>query len=102
MALKISGAKSVPCKCGKVYGRQNGCSIKTRIKEHHQHVHLYHPKNSVVIEHSINLGHQLQLKNAIILANKMRKMDQIFRDVIEIEHHPNNMNREDDFSLSQA
>jgi hypothetical protein len=29
-------------------------------------------------------------------------MDKIFREVLEIESHPNNMNREDGFSLSKS
>jgi hypothetical protein len=53
-----------------------------------------------MIEHSINLGHQMQLESIIILAKKMRQTDQILREAIEIELHPNNMNRADGFSLS--
>jgi hypothetical protein len=55
-----------------------------------------------VAKHSINLGHWIQVQNTIILAKKMRLMDWILREVTEIDLHPNNMNREDSFSLIRA
>jgi hypothetical protein len=54
-----------------------------------------------VDENSINLGHCIQLRNTSILAKKLRYMDHIIREVIEIELHVNNINREDGFSLSK-
>jgi MarR-like DNA-binding transcriptional regulator SgrR of sgrS sRNA len=76
--------------------------IETRIKEHHGHICLYHPEKSAVAEHSIKLDHQRQVQYVIFLAKKSRQMDQIMREVTEIELHPNNMDREDSFSLSWA
>jgi hypothetical protein len=98
----MPGVYSIPCKCGKVYFGQIGCSIEARVKEHHRHIHLYHPGKSAVAEHSINLGHRKQLQNTSILAKKSRQMDQIIREEIEIQLHPDSMNREDGFSLSWA
>jgi hypothetical protein len=57
---------------------------------------------SAVAEHSINLGHHIQLHNTSILAKKSRCMDRIIREAIRIELHPNNINREDGFSLSKS
>jgi hypothetical protein len=54
-----------------------------------------------VIEHSINLGHCIQLHNTSVLAKKLKYMDEIIRVVTEIELHPNNINREDGFSLTR-
>jgi predicted GIY-YIG superfamily endonuclease len=101
LALKTPGIYSIPCECGKVYIGQTGHSIDTRVKEHHRHICLYHSKKYAVAEH-INLGHETQLQNTSILVKKSRRMDQVIREAIEIELHPNNMNREDGFSLSQA
>jgi hypothetical protein len=47
-----------------------------------------------------NMGHpSTALK---ILASKPRHIKQIIREAIKIEFHPNNMNRENGFSLSRS
>jgi hypothetical protein len=56
----------------------------------------------VVAEHSISLGHWLQLQNTSILVKKGRQMDQIIAEAIEIKLQPNNMNKEDGFFLCRA
>jgi hypothetical protein len=53
-------------------------------------------------EHSIHWDHHIQLQNTSILAKKSRYMGQIIREATEIECHPNNINREDGFSLSKS
>jgi hypothetical protein len=65
-----------------------------RVKEHQRHIRLEHPDKSAVAEHSVDLGHRIQLHNTSILATKTQYMDRIIREAIEIELHPNNMNRE--------
>jgi hypothetical protein len=96
------GVCSIPFECGKVNIGQTGHSVEMRVKEHCRHIRLYHPEKSVEAEHSINRGHWIQLQKTSILAKKLRWMDLIIREAIEIELHPNNMNREDGFSLSRA
>jgi hypothetical protein len=53
-------------------------------------------------EHSGDLGHSIQFCNTSILTIKTRYMDHIIRETIEIEFHPNNMNREVGFYLSKS
>jgi hypothetical protein len=65
----------MPCECGQAYIGQTNCSIKTRVKEHQHHIPLQHPDKSSVAEHSINLGHNIQLQNTTILPTKSRHMD---------------------------
>jgi plasmid rolling circle replication initiator protein Rep len=72
------------------------------VKEHNWYICLYCLKKFVVVKYSINLDHKIQLKNTSILAKKSRQMDQIMREAVVIELNPNNMNREDGFSLSWA
>jgi hypothetical protein len=55
-----------------------------------------------VAEHSRNLGHHIQFENTRILAKKSGHMEHIIRDLIEIELLPDNMNREEGFSLSKS
>jgi hypothetical protein len=69
LTVRTPGVYSILCKCGKVYTGQTGHSVKTRVKEHIQHICLYHPNKSAVAEHSINLGHHIQLQNTSILEN---------------------------------
>jgi hypothetical protein len=49
--------------------------------------------------YSINLVHHIKLHNTSILAKRAGHMNQIIREVTEIELHPSNTNREDGFSL---
>jgi hypothetical protein len=49
------------------------------------------------------MTHRIQLQNTSILAKKSIHMDQIIREVVEIELHPSNMNnREDGILLSKS
>jgi hypothetical protein len=83
-------------------GVQTGRLIETRDKDHHRHICLEHPKKPAIAEHSTNLGHQIQLHNTNILANKPRYMDWIIREVIQLELHPNTINKGDGFSLGTS
>jgi hypothetical protein len=53
-------------------------------------------------EHNINLGHHIQLHHTTILSTRPGYMNHIIREAIEIELHSNNMNKEDDFTLSKS
>jgi hypothetical protein len=44
-------------------------------------------------EYSINLGYLIQFSDTSILAKEPRHMEHIIREVIEIELHPDNVNR---------
>jgi hypothetical protein len=75
LALKTPGIYSIPCQCRKVYIGQTGHSVEMRVKEHHRHIRLQHTEKSALAEYSISLGHQNQLHNTSILANKSRYVD---------------------------
>jgi hypothetical protein len=102
LGLRTPGVYKIPCECGKVYIGQTGHSMDTRLKEHQRHIRLEHPDKPAVSEHSVDFGHRIQLHNTSILATKTQYMDRIIREAIEIELHPNNMNREVGFCLSKS
>jgi hypothetical protein len=99
---KTPGTYSIDWECGKVYNEQTGCSIETRIKEHYWHIQLYRPDKSDMAEHNTILDHCIQFNDTNILVKKPRYMEPIIRDAIEIELHPDNMNREGRFLPEQV
>jgi hypothetical protein len=50
-----------------VYIGQTGCFNEMRIKEHHQHIKMYHLDKSAVAKHRINLAHHIQFQDTRIL-----------------------------------
>jgi hypothetical protein len=95
----MPGIYRIPCECGRVCTGQTDSSMGTRLKEHQQHIRIEHPDKSAITECSINFGHCIQFHVTSILTTKTRYMDCIVREAIEIELHPNNMNREAGFVL---
>jgi hypothetical protein len=76
--------------------------VDTRLKEHQRYIRLEHPDKSSVAEHTVDLGYRIQFHETSILATKTRYMDRIIREAIEIELHPNNMNRVIGFCLRKS
>jgi hypothetical protein len=53
-----------------------------------------------VAEHSIEAGHKIDFNNITILEKVTGFMDRLVKEAMEIHLHPNNFNRDGDFTLS--
>jgi hypothetical protein len=67
-----------------------------------RHIHLDKPEKSVVAEHSVNTGHQIDFSNITILDRTSGYMDRIVKEAIHIRLNRENFNRDNGFNLSRA
>jgi len=84
------------CSCGKVYiGRMVNIHMK------HQHdVRLKHITQSALLEHNIETGHQILFDKTTTIATTSY-FPRKYREVIEIQKHPDNLNRDNGYNISK-
>jgi len=102
LGLKTPGIYSIPCECGKVYIGQTGRTIENRIKEHQRNTRLLQIDKSALAEHSLEQDHKIMFQNTEVLSRKSGYMERLIMEAIQVELHPENLNRDDGLRLSTA
>ena len=97
---KNKGVYLIPCGCGKVYIGETSRSVLTRLKEHNVDIIHGRIKNYALAEHSTTSKHHILLEDAKVIASIDHYIRRQVREAIEIEKHPFNINRDDEWKLS--
>jgi hypothetical protein len=99
LEARMAGVYSIPCKCGQMYIGKTVRSIQTRIKGHQWNIWVGCPDKLAVAEYMFNHNHVIKFIDTWILSTVPGNMEQIIREAVQLELHPNNMNREDGLTL---
>ena len=94
------GVYLITCSCDKVYIGETGRSMKVRFKEHSADLRLNRIQKSALAEHSSKTSHHICMENANIIT----RVDHYGRtkvvEALEIELHPNYLNRDEGLKLN--
>ena len=96
------GVYVIPCSCGKVYINETGRSVQVRLKEHCADIFHGLSKTSAIAEHSQDTNHHICIEDAKIIATEDHYNKRRIREAIEIEKHPQNLNRDDGLALCNS
>jgi hypothetical protein len=99
--IEQKGVYMIPCSCGKQYIGETGRSFRIRIQEHVVDIKHNRTRPSALAEHSDKTKHHICIEEAKILAKVDHYHNRKFREAIEIEKQPNNLNRDDGWKISQ-
>ena len=76
--------------------------IQLRLKENKRDVRLVQPDILAVAEQSFNHHHMVRQQDTKILSSKTGCLNRLIREAIEIEMHPDNINRDGCFDLTRS
>jgi hypothetical protein len=98
--IEHKGVYMIPCSCGKQYIGETGRSFRIRIQEHAADIKHNRTRPSALAEHSDKTKHHICIEETKILARIDHYHNRKFREAIEIEKQPNNLNRDDGWKIS--
>lgn len=92
----------VACSCGKRYIAETQRLFHVRIKEHSADIRNEHICTSTLAKYSLKTKHHMCLEDTKILAREEHYHKHWLREALEIIKHPNNLNRDRDFVISES
>ena len=92
----------IPCSCGKVYIGETERSVQVRLKEHCANIFHGRSKTSAIAEYSQNTNHHICIEDAKVIAMEYHYNKRRIREAIDIEKHPQNINRHDGLDLCNS
>lgn len=96
----MKGVYLIPCSCGTPYIRETGRSIHQRINEHVADLRHGRTNPSALVEHAEKTKHYFCIEEAKVITKVTQFHHRKFREAIEIEKMPNNLNRDDGWKIS--
>ena len=91
----MKGVYIIPCSCGTPYIGETGHSINQRISEQAADLKHRRTKSSALAEHVEKTKHHVCIEEASVIARVSQFHHRKFREALEIEKRPNNLNREE-------
>ena len=91
----MKGVFMIPCSCGTPYIGETGHSINQRISEHAVDLKHRRARSSALAEHAEKIDHHVCIEEASVIARVSHFHHRKFREALEIEKRPSNLNGED-------
>ena len=98
----MKGVYLIPCSCGTPYIGETGRSINQWISEHSADLRHGRTKSSALAEHAGKTMHHVCIEDAQVIAKVAQFHHRKFREALEIEKRPNNLNRDDGWRISRC
>ena len=98
----MKGVYVIPCSCGIPDIGETGRSINQRISEHSADLRHGRTKSSALAEHAEKTMHHVCVEEAQVIARVAQFHHHKFREALEIEKRPNNLNRDDGWKISSC
>jgi len=80
---------------------ETGRMVNTRMKEHQRDVRLKHIIQSALSERNIETSHQILFDKTTTIVTTTLYFPRKYREAIEIQKHPDNLNRDNSYNISK-
>ena len=98
----MKGVYIIPSSCGTPYIGETGRSINQKISEHAADLKHRRESSCTSAEHVEKTNHHVCIEEASVIAKVSHVHHRKFREALEIEKRPCNLNREDGWKISRC